>query len=127
MEMSDATSDAEGDRALVGTWDLTAFESRTGEDEVVHPLGPDPVGRLVYTDDGFVSVLVAGGDRPPFASADPRGGSDAEIVQAFRSFVAYSGTYRVEGDVVVHDVDVSLLPNWVGDTQRRLVALDGDE
>jgi hypothetical protein len=125
--MSDGTIDAARARALVGCWDLTAFESRTGDDEAVHPLGPDPRGRLVYTEDGFVSVLVAGGERPRFSSADLRGGSDAEIVQAFRSFIAYSGRYRVEGDVVIHDVDVSLLPNWVGDSQRRLVSLEGDE
>ena len=113
--------------SVIGCWELVNWESRTSDGEVAHPVGPDPDGRLIYTRDGFVSVLVAGGSRPSFGSADPRGGDDAQIVSAFRSFIAYSGRYRMDGDSIVHDVDLSLYPDWVGMEQRRLLSLEGDE
>ena len=38
--------------------------------------------------------------------------------------MAYSGRYRVEGDDVVHTVEMSLYPDWNGTEQRRHVRLD---
>jgi hypothetical protein len=36
------------------------------------------------------------------------------------SFWAYAGPYRVVGDgLIIHHVDVSLLPNWIGGTEYR--------
>lgn len=112
---------------VVGTWELVGWESRTSDGNRTEPLGPHPSGRLVYTADGFVSVLVAGTDRPALASADPRAGTDADLAHAYRSFVAYSGRYHLEDGTVVHDVDLSLYPSWVGDVQQREVAFVGEE
>jgi hypothetical protein len=40
-------------------------------------------------------------------------------------FVAYAGRYSFHGDRVVHHVELSLFPNWVGSDQERWVELAG--
>ena len=40
--------------------------------------------------------------------------------------LAYCGRYRVDGDCVVHTVEMSMYPNWVGTEQRRAYRFDGD-
>jgi hypothetical protein len=44
-------------------------------------------------------------------------------LEAMSTFIAYSGTFRIEGGDVVHSVTMSLFPNWIGTAQRRHVAL----
>ena len=46
--------------------------------------------------------------------------------EAFGTFVAYSGTFRVHDHDVIHDVEMSLFPDWVGTQQRRHVKLSQD-
>ncbi len=41
-------------------------------------------------------------------------------------FVAYAGRYSFRGDRVIHHVELSLFPNWVGTDQQRWVELAGD-
>jgi Lipocalin-like domain len=39
---------------------------------------------------------------------------------------AHAGCYSFHGDRVIHHVELSLFPNWVGGDQERLVELAGD-
>lgn len=87
-------------------------------------MGDAPEGLLVYSSDGTMLALMAGADRPHLASEDLTGGTEAERAEAFASFVAYGGPFAVEGNIVVHDVEMSLFPNWVGTIQRRRWELD---
>jgi hypothetical protein len=41
-------------------------------------------------------------------------------------FVGYAGRYSFHGDRVVHHVELSLFPNWVGSNQERSSSLPGD-
>lgn len=119
MSASPATAD------LVGTWRLLAWISE-GEDGVVHPMGEIPEGVLVYTADGTMITTIGRTGRPPIDGGDMLAGPVDQRLDAMTTFIAYSGTFRVEGGDVVHDVTVSLFPNWVGTTQRRHVALSAD-
>ena len=40
--------------------------------------------------------------------------------------MAYAGRYSFHHDGVIHPVELSLFPNWVGSDQERLVELAGD-
>jgi hypothetical protein len=40
--------------------------------------------------------------------------------------MAYAGRYSFSGDRVIHHVELSLFPNWVGTDQQRSVELSGD-
>jgi hypothetical protein len=42
----------------------------------------------------------------------------------WRPFIAYGGSYGVDGGTVSHRVAMSLFPNWVGSVQRRYAAFD---
>lgn len=110
---------------LVGTWRLRAWVSE-GEDGVAHPMGEHPEGLLVYTADGSMITTIGRAGRPPIDGGDPLTGPIEQRLDAMTTFIAYSGTFRVEGHDVLHHVTMSLFPNWTGTTQRRHVALSPD-
>jgi hypothetical protein len=93
-EFSDTTSA----RGLVGAWELVEWSARG-----------DAVGRLIYSDDGFMSAFLAGAD----------GFSDA---------LAYSGTWELrDGEEVVHHVSLATQASFVGkDLVRAVSWADGD-
>jgi hypothetical protein len=111
---------------LVGTWRLLSWENRSADGTISYPLGPQPVGLIIYTDDGYMSVAIMRADREPFAAGDLLAGSSEEKARAAESYVSYCGRYEFRGDFVTHHVELSLFPNWSGVDQERLVAVTGD-
>jgi len=65
------------------------------------------------------------GDRPLLGAPNWRIATDDEKLSAVRSYGSYSGRYEWGGDRVLHHVDASIYPNWVGATLVRLVTFDG--
>ena len=115
------------DNPLVGTWRLVSWENRgVGDGGVSHPLGEDAVGYIMYSPDGHMSVAISRPDRARFAAGDLLGGSAEERAQAAETYVSYCGRYEFRGETVVHFVELSLFPDWVGAEQERLVEVSGD-
>jgi hypothetical protein len=56
----------------------------------------------------------------PKAAAAPKA-TDAEAAQLYNTMVAYAGAYTVEGDKIIHKVDVSWNQVWNGTSQTRIV------
>jgi len=112
--------------ALVGAWRLVSWENRAADGQVSYPMGPDARGYLLYTGDGRFSVTISRVDRAAFAAGDLLGGTTEEQARAVEGFVAYAGRYSFQGDRVLHHVELSLFPNWVGSDQQRWVELAGD-
>jgi hypothetical protein len=110
-----------GDAAqpLVGGWTLRSWVSLGDDGSTDRPMGEDPFGLLTYSADGTMLGVMGRAGRPRFRSDDVTGGTDAERAAAFATCIAYGGSYAVEGDTVVHRVEVSLFPNWIGTEQRR--------
>ena len=111
---------------LVGTWRLVSFEVRDADGRVGRPFGPDPVGFITYTEDGRMQVQFARADRPRLAGGDWIAAAEAEVAGAARDYFAYCGTYAYRDGAVVHRIELSLMPDWIGGEQVRHVALDGD-
>jgi hypothetical protein len=111
---------------LVGTWRLISWENRTLDGAVSHPLGEDAAGYIAYNEDGYVFVAIMRPARRPFVAGDLLSGSTAEKAGAAETFVSYCGRYELHGETVIHHVELSLFPNWVGVAQERLVKIDGD-
>ena len=111
---------------LVGTWRLISWENRTLDGEVSHPLGEDASGYIAYNEDGYVFVAIMGPARRPFVAGGLLSGSTAEKAGAAETYVSYCGRYEFHGATVVHHVELSLFPNWVGVAQERLVKISGD-
>ncbi|MBD1846753.1 lipocalin-like domain-containing protein [Cyanobacteria bacterium FACHB-63] len=111
---------------IVGTWKLVSCETRTIDGRVFQPLGSDPAGYIVYTENGFMSVSIMKANRQRFLAGDIAGGTAEEKIAAAESYISYCGSYKLEDKKVVHHVDVSFFPNWIGIDQARFVDLNGD-
>jgi len=112
--------------ALLGAWRLVSWESVADDGSVTHPMGSDPEGVVVYTPDGTMMTTLGRAARTPITGGDMMGGPEAERVAAFSSFVAYQARFHMEGGDIIHTVEMSLFPNWVGTAQRRHVELAAD-
>jgi hypothetical protein len=112
-------------QSLIGAWRLVSWQNRTADGEVSYPMGADALGYLIYTADGRFSVTISRADRARFAGGDLLGGTTQEKTNAAEGFVAYAGRYTFHGDHVVHHVELSLFPNWVGTDQQRFAELSG--
>jgi hypothetical protein len=111
---------------FVGTWRLVSFELRTSDGQVNYPYGKDAIGYVMYSHDGYVTFTVMSANRPKFASADIAAGSSAEKAAAVDTYFSYCGTYKVRGDRVIHHLEVSLFPNWIGGDQERIFEFKGN-
>jgi hypothetical protein len=112
---------------LLGAWTLVEYVARAADGTRVHPLGPDAAGLLVYTDSGHMAAQLMAAGRPRW----PRDGDPDRLdrlAAIATGYLAYAGPFVVDeaAGTVAHHVELSLLPNWVGGEQLRVVALDGD-
>lgn len=116
-------------RKLIGAWKLVSYEARgAGEEDAVYPLGREPAGLIIYTPEGFMSAQLMLPDRRPYTDGDPHKASDKEFATAASGYTGYAGSYKVldDGHTVVHQATVSLMPNWVGVDQYRVVRFEED-
>jgi hypothetical protein len=111
---------------LVGAWRLVSWENQAADGQISYPMGADAIGYVLYTADGRFSVTISRAGRAGFAAGDLLGGTTEEQGRAVEGFVAYAGRYSFHGDRVIHHVELSLFPNWVGSDQQRWVELAGD-
>jgi Lipocalin-like domain len=114
---------------LLGPWELVSYQLELDAGGIVHPLGEDAVGLILYTPQRRMCVNIMRPGRTTWASPNPAAGTESEIAAAAAGYLAYGGSFTVDeaSSVVEHHVDVSLFPNWIGDVQKRFVELRGDE
>ena len=93
-----------------------------------HPFGEKPVGRIEYDKTGRMSALLMRPDRrstlppgPPLNKA-----TSEELRDAVTGFVAYFGTFDIDEatQTVIHHVEASLSPSWVGTDLKRRFRFD---
>ena len=108
----------------LGTWKLESYiteDITTGQKSTL--LGLHPSGFLNYGSDcRMYAILVKEGREPP-ATLVP---TDAQRIDLYSGFIAYAGTYRIEGDKVSHVVAASWNQSWTGTTQVRRFRIDGN-
>jgi hypothetical protein len=115
---------------LIGAWKLISYEERPVDGSpTFHPMGEKPMGIIMYTPDGFMSAQLMHPDRKPFVSGDWFKGTDEEYKQEAAGYIAYSGPFHVDEETktLTHSMFVSLFPNWLGQTQPRVVKIAGDD
>ena len=120
MHIANAQPNFDADSAKVlGIWKLVSHEievRETGRMEL--PMGEKPTGYAVFTQEGRVFFILTGELREPATNDEQRAG-------LLNTLVAYTGTYRVEGDKWITKVEVAWNPEWVGSEQTRFFELDG--
>ena len=102
--------------ALVGTWKLVSYAielQASGERRAT--LGRNPTGYLVFGRDRRMMAVITGDERKA-----------GETDNLFRTMVAYTGIYRIEGDRFITKVDASWNEAWTGTEQVRFFKLIGD-
>jgi hypothetical protein len=90
--------------SIVGVWKLTSFARKeVGTDKTVDVFGENPVGYRVHTKGGHAFYLFFGKDRKA-----PTGGmTDADRIELFKSMTTAGGTYKIEGNKLFFQADVS--------------------
>ena len=73
-----------------------------------------------------MSVSIMQPNRPVFASGDIRGGTVEEKVAAIDGYVSYCGKYTVGEKTIIHHIELSLFPNWIGIDQERFFDFQED-
>lgn len=114
---------------IMGTWELISYYRLEEDGEKVFPLGTDPSGFLMYTEDGYMSAQLMKQNRPDYSLEGLHNGSQEEMAEAAHGYHAYSGKYEIdEADgSVYHHNEVSLIPNRLGDIQDRQIQFEGDK
>lgn len=110
-----------------------AFEDRKDRNdpnsEWTSPYGKNPKGYFVYDATGHVMIQIMRIPPPPkFASGDDAKPTPDEAKAVYDGYVAYFGTYTVDGarQVVIHHVEGGLRPSYIGTDQERPFELLGD-
>jgi hypothetical protein len=86
----------------------------------VNAYGEKPTGAIGFTPSGrFFGLLTADGRKAPQ--------TPEEQAAAYRTVIAYTGKWRVEGDKFVTKVDVAWNPAWIGADQARFFRSEGNK
>jgi hypothetical protein len=109
--------------ALVGTWRMISWTKKdiaTGE--ITDAMGPNPQRFMSYQPDGRMISLVVDSRRPALKGPTP---SEDEKARLFDSMLAYSARYILTDDKLIHFVDLTCNPSWVGVMERPCKIEDG--
>jgi hypothetical protein len=112
---------------LIGAWTLQSYVAHNIDgSEVIHPLGVDAKGIIMYTPDGYMSAQLMRSDRRHLDGDDMQPRADVDLAAAANGYLSYAGPYSiVDNGLIAHHIDVSLLPNWIGGIQYRAALLHG--
>ena len=106
---------------LLGNWKLVSFfteDVQTKQRSSVFGEHPND-GFIGFTPDRFFAFAMAEGRKAPQ--------TPEEQAAAYRTVVAYTGTWRLEGEKFIVKVDVAWNPAWVGTDQVRFWRVDGNK
>ena len=100
---------------LVGTWRLETWMIQEANRIVWHPLGRGGTGVMVITADGWLSAHLAPEESVPVAP-------NQRV-----AYLGYAGRYYygLVDSLLVTRVEISSVPEWVGNEQARDVELTG--
>jgi|SRR5262245_25375772 len=121
MLVSPITAQAQSD--IVGTWKIKEYYQLViSTNEKRHILGQNPLGMVTYTKGGHFNTMVAAGDRKQAGNTP----TDAERVQLHNSMFSFSGTYKIEGNLVMYKLLSSWMPAWVGSERKSKFEVSGN-
>jgi hypothetical protein len=119
---------AQAAKDLIGTWSLISVTyERNGK--ATEPYGPNPRGIQIFGSDGRFAIIIINSSLPKFASNSRNAGTAEENKAVVQGSLAYFGTYtasETDKTWTVH-VEGATFPNWIGASQTRAFALNGDE
>ncbi len=116
---------------LVGAWKGLGHDVTAADGTVTHPHGTDTNAYMIYTPDGFVSLMASKNDRKKFSGdvsgRDLKSATTEEKAQAAGDCIAFAGRYEMSGEKLLIHIEIALFPNWEGTTEIRYPQFDGDQ
>lgn len=118
---------------LVGAWELITYAvySESSPDMVMHPLGEEAKGIIMYTTDGYMSAQLQRPGQKAFDAVWPSDGSESELAESAKKYIGYTGSFYLdesgESPLLYHRFNLSSFPNWLGQTQKRVMKMQGDD
>lgn len=122
--LEDETAMADSIQPLIGAWRLDQWRLSIDGRWRDPYLGAGASGAIIYSADGWMSAILMAAERPLLG---PAGFVLADAGKKFRAadgYVSYAGRFELEGADVCHHVELSLYPDWIGQTLRRRVSWD---
>jgi Lipocalin-like domain len=108
---------------IVGAWTLVSVTAERPDGSKGEPFGNNPKGIIIFTPDGYFSLLQSRADVPKLAENDRAKATPEEAKGIVSSSIAYYGTYSVneaEKSLVVK-IEGSTFSNLIGPEQKRIV------
>lgn len=104
-----------------GAWSLLSYDVEVQSSGTTFaPMGQQPTGYVIFTPEGRLSfTLSAEGRQHPQSINDQ--------AKLFSSMIAYTGTYHLDPDRWITEVDVAWNPDWVGTQQIRFYRIVRDQ
>jgi len=100
-------------KTLAGVWKLVACDIEYQDSGKRQALfGERPRGFIIFTPGGRMMTLFTSEGRKP-------GDSVEQKAELFRTMMAYTGIFRLDGDKFINRVDVSWNEAWTGTEQVR--------
>jgi Lipocalin-like domain len=110
--------------SILGTWKLQSWVREiiaSGKREDF--FGAKPDGYLSYSPDARMQAILIADNRIKPNSVAP---ADEDKLKLYNTMLSYGGTYKIEGDKVVHSVDISWNQAWTGTEVVRFYKIEGD-
>lgn len=112
---------------FIGTWNLVYYKIIKSDGSIFsYPYGKNCKGNILYTESGRMTALLMNPDRTNYAIDHPWKGTSEEMKKAIRGYTSYAGQYEIEENRVIHKVDMSLYPNWIGTNLVRTFEFSSD-
>ncbi len=97
---------------FIGTWRLVSWRARDASGTESQPYGDEPHGYIIYSEAGYMSALIQGNDGPG--------------IPGVGLYLGYGGPFEVMDDRVVHIVELSSFPPFVGSRQERMATFEAN-
>ncbi|MBT1704050.1 lipocalin-like domain-containing protein [Chryseosolibacter indicus] len=105
---------------IIGTWKLVSWTYKDAAGNIINYFSDNPVGILMYDQNGYMNAQLMKSGRANLQASSLMSGNLQETDGAYRSYAAYFGKYyEVSPGELVHEVEGSLFPNWVGQKETR--------
>jgi hypothetical protein len=73
-----------------------------------------------------MSAMISYGGRKRLSTSDSFSAPTEELVEAFRTFIAYAGRFTLDGNKIIHHVEISSIQDWVDTDLIRTIKFEGD-
>ncbi len=127
-QISDGQLSREIKNQLTGTWSLVAVENTDAGGNKTQPYGKNPVGLLVFTEDGEYAIQILKAVRPKVAANDKNKATPEENAALVQGNNSHFGTYAADTgkQTISFHVQHAFYPNWEGETQVRQYKLESN-